>query len=213
MKNACGSCGAVPAESCSTPIDDNCNGQINEGCCVASAEVCGDGKDNDCDGVIDNPVLWYRDCDSDGYGAAAGSVMACAQPTDATCTYSRTAAPGDCDDTNAERHPGAKPLVTAESPISPLYLDTYSGDTNCDGVFQRVSMDFLSDSLGQSSGVDFVSCTPSNACRGGKACYSIGESSPDGTVAGCGNTFVTVSVGGGATGCLLDTGTLRVICQ
>jgi hypothetical protein len=49
---ACG--GQPPVENCSTDADDNCDGRANEDCCVASLEVCGDGKDNDCNGKIDD---------------------------------------------------------------------------------------------------------------------------------------------------------------
>jgi len=110
--NACGWCGETPKEICMNGIDDNCNGQVDEGCdcnadcecsggdceckprinqpcydgpigtmgvgecrqgvhdCVKygngyqwteckgqvlpTKEICGDGKDNDCDGVVDN---------------------------------------------------------------------------------------------------------------------------------------------------------------
>ncbi|MCX7944061.1 MAG: MopE-related protein [Deltaproteobacteria bacterium] len=111
--NACGWCGEEPKEVCMNGIDDNCNGEVDEGCdcnadCECSGgnceckprvnqpcydgklstmgvgecrqgvhdcvlvgpnkwqwteckgqvlpveEVCGDGKDNDCDGVTDN---------------------------------------------------------------------------------------------------------------------------------------------------------------
>jgi TolB protein len=33
--------------------DDDCDGAIDESCCMPSAELCGDGVDNDCDGVAD----------------------------------------------------------------------------------------------------------------------------------------------------------------
>ncbi|MGN6211238.1 CARDB domain-containing protein [Parafilimonas sp.] len=57
-------------------------------------ELC-DGKDNDCDGKVDEDggVTWYRDADGDGFGDASVFRKACTQPagyvTDNT----------DCDDT------------------------------------------------------------------------------------------------------------------
>ncbi|PLX86084.1 MAG: hypothetical protein C0618_09670 [Desulfuromonas sp.] len=43
------------AEVCDNGIDDNCDGQIDEGCstCTPVAENCSDGTDNDCDGATD----------------------------------------------------------------------------------------------------------------------------------------------------------------
>jgi Putative metal-binding motif len=44
-------------EQCFNMIDDNCDGQIDEGCnnnCMpGSPELCGDGVDNNCDGQVD----------------------------------------------------------------------------------------------------------------------------------------------------------------
>jgi hypothetical protein len=58
VTNACGACGAVPAEVCDGK-DNNCDGAIDEGvknacgaCGRVPAEVC-DAKDNDCDGLVD----------------------------------------------------------------------------------------------------------------------------------------------------------------
>ncbi len=81
-------------------------------------EVC-DGLDNDCDGLIDDDDTdrvtsrtWFIDEDGDGYGGAA--ILACDEPLGATD------AGGDCDDANANIHPGADELC-----------DTI--DRDCDG--------------------------------------------------------------------------------
>jgi len=59
--NACGTCGAPPAETCNT-VDDDCDGTTDEGvanlcgtCGAAPPEVC-NLSDDDCDGIIDEGV-------------------------------------------------------------------------------------------------------------------------------------------------------------
>ncbi len=95
------------AEVCGNGIDDNCNGQSEEGCgsctdvdqdgfCVENdcndndptinanaAERCGDSVDNNCSGQADEGCDTCVDGDGDGYCASAG----------------------DCDDSNPSRHP------------------------------------------------------------------------------------------------------------
>jgi hypothetical protein len=34
-------------------LDNDCNGLVDDNCCMPSPEVCGDGKDNNCNGLID----------------------------------------------------------------------------------------------------------------------------------------------------------------
>lgn len=62
-------------------VDDNCNGRVD-------------------DSATDAPT-WYRDTDADGYGVAAGSRRACAQPA------GYAAASGDCAASDPARSPGA----------------------------------------------------------------------------------------------------------
>ncbi len=65
-------------------------------------ESC-DGKDNDCDGSVDEDVAltFYADTDGDGYGDPAVSTEACDAPAGFVDN------PDDCDDTNADTNPGA----------------------------------------------------------------------------------------------------------
>jgi hypothetical protein len=73
-----------------------------------SAELCGDGLDNDCDSTIDEPgddapTRWWADADADGYGdpdELAGS-LSCDDPG------GHASNDGDCDDRDAAVHPGA----------------------------------------------------------------------------------------------------------
>ncbi|MBZ4408803.1 putative metal-binding motif-containing protein [Myxococcus sp. XM-1-1-1] len=80
------------------------------GVCTPGApapEVCDNGLDENCNGVIDDStdsaalLTFYRDGDGDGYGASWEATRACRLPA----TYSRV--PGDCDDTRADTKPGA----------------------------------------------------------------------------------------------------------
>jgi len=66
-------------------------------------EIC-DGRDNDCDGTTDlDPVapLWHLDADGDGFGDPADAIGDCYE------LAGRVADGTDCDDAEADVHPGA----------------------------------------------------------------------------------------------------------
>ncbi|MEZ4323526.1 MAG: putative metal-binding motif-containing protein, partial [Myxococcota bacterium] len=84
----------------------------------AADEICGDGVDNDCNGVPDDDGigsrLYYRDADGDGYGVAEETRMACTRPEGFAELV------GDCND--------------ADPAFNPFVEDLCDGlDQNCDG--------------------------------------------------------------------------------
>ena len=134
-------------------LDNNCNGQTDEGFpdtngdgiadCVATdidgdgypnnidcapydptihpgaTEIC-DSKDNDCDGITDNPgaggcTQFFQDLDGDGSGAGAGECLC-----GVTGAYT-TSIGGDCNDSNASIHPGVPEICNG-------------ADDNCNGM-------------------------------------------------------------------------------
>lgn len=108
-----------------------------------TSERC-DGKDNDCDGSVDEDstvLQWYADCDRDGYAAAeADSTAGCAFPSTrpAACPSSGSwtlVSPGtgttDCLDGNAQAFPGQTKYFT--TPIAGQ-TGTKAWDYDCDGA-------------------------------------------------------------------------------
>ncbi len=95
---------------------DDADGSINPG----ATELC-DGVDNDCDGEADeddaaDASSWLADTDGDGWGDAGAARQACTQPSGHVAWASDT----DCDDGDADQHPGADELCNGE-------------DDDCDG--------------------------------------------------------------------------------
>lgn len=115
-------------------------------------EVC-DGKDNNCDGLIDlladgsapaDASTWYLDGDFDGHGVSSPSIQACTLPDG----YSPLA--DDCDDTDPTVNP------TAGEPCDGI-------DNDCDGLVDEAGasvfyLDSDGDGYGQSSST-YTGCT------------------------------------------------------
>jgi hypothetical protein len=128
-------------EVCGNDVDENCDGQVDDGCvygctdntacnydaaanyddgsCIyAQPETC-NGLDDDCDGVIDNGVLnmYYVDADGDGYGDINDNgIEACTAPVGTVDNNT------DCDDNNEAINPAATEICDN------------GFDDNCDGI-------------------------------------------------------------------------------
>ncbi|TNE86274.1 MAG: hypothetical protein EP330_21265 [Deltaproteobacteria bacterium] len=99
------------------PVGTDCNdgdALIHPG----ADEIC-DGWDNDCDGRFDIEAVdadtFYMDADGDGFGDPNAPVLSCRQTDEVVPDAS------DCDDTRADRFPGATETCSD------------SEDLNCDG--------------------------------------------------------------------------------
>ena len=96
---------AVSTEACSQPtgyVLDNTDCNDNNAAFKPGAtEVC-NGIDDNCNGQIDEGLLitYYRDADSDGYGDPLVTTQACSAPSGYVTDNT------DCDDTNNQIHPG-----------------------------------------------------------------------------------------------------------
>lgn len=89
------------------------------------------GLDDDCDGDSDEDALRqaiYADPDGDGWGSGA-PILACLPGSDLA------ALPGDCDEANPDRHPGADERCAAQNGI----------DDDCDGFVDCVDPDCASE--------------------------------------------------------------------
>ncbi|MFH1463844.1 MAG: putative metal-binding motif-containing protein [Pseudomonadota bacterium] len=97
--------------ACTQPTDataeaSDCD-DADPGVHPAATETC-DGRDEDCDGEVDEEATdapaWFPDADGDGYGDGAAPVSACTQPSGLLSDGA------DCQDTDATIHPGAEEI-------------------------------------------------------------------------------------------------------
>ena len=111
-----------------------------------------DGKDNDCDGRIDQEVgsYWFRDADGDGYGKQDDTIWTCIQPTGYVSGWFGL----DCDDTDPNIHPGGNEVCNGKDDDCDLYVD----NTAETGVTFYVDMD--GDGYGSDSRNFCVGATP-----------------------------------------------------
>jgi hypothetical protein len=111
----------------------------------SAPEICGNGVDDDCNGVTDDnaSVLFYLDSDGDGFGNSAVTQQACSKPSGYVTVT------GDCDDNNAVVHPGAAEICD-------------SFDNDCDGNTDGTDLSgckaYFTDGDGDGFGVGASSC-------------------------------------------------------
>lgn len=121
----------------------------------STPEAC-NGRDDNCDGVIDdglpNTRLFFRDVDGDTFGNQTDDVVACAAPPG----YVEVTPRFDCDDLNPGRNPNAVELCN-------------NFDDNCDTVADQPNMSFAdTDDVGASV-IRFPCLIPNEVgvCRAG----------------------------------------------
>ncbi|PJA46770.1 hypothetical protein CO173_01610 [Candidatus Uhrbacteria bacterium CG_4_9_14_3_um_filter_41_35] len=133
-------------------VDDDCDDTLSSVNPEAS-EIC-DTIDNDCNGTIDlgavDAVIWYQDADTDSFGNAFVTEVACNAPSGFVATAT------DCDDNVALVHPGATEICD-------------SVDNDCDNTVDVSAVDALTwyqDADTDSFGNAFVTEVACNAPSG-----------------------------------------------
>jgi hypothetical protein len=137
LVTSCNDSGTPPGHDTSSGIDSTPGEDDSDsGTHDSFAEVC-DGVDNDGDGLIDeaDPNLdlstmstFYADSDTDGFGDPSANALFCVLPSG----YASNA--GDCDDANAQVHPGATETCNAIDDDCDGLIDLKDPDLDLTGV-------------------------------------------------------------------------------
>ena len=137
-----------------TTVSGDCNDfwpDINPG----AVEICGDGLDNDCDGVADNcgeVITYYFDADCDGFGISTNTLLAIEGSTllDVSPACWATVA-GDCDDTDPNTNPDAFDIA-----FNNIDEDCDGKDADSTNIVLPLIIDFDGDGFGDANAAPVI---------------------------------------------------------
>ena len=126
------SCNAPPGFVMNNEDCDDNNPQVNP----AALELCDNGLDDDCDGLVDtadpdvaSEEIWYLDSDGDGYGDATMSIQTCNPGPNYVQNNT------DCDDTNGAISPGGIEVCNGRDDDCDGFVDIDDPDLSGVGIW------------------------------------------------------------------------------